>query len=63
MSPPTPDERAADYPAHVHRFSPMLTLQGAVAHCDMPVATGPTMYLPTKLEPNPSTGETTLLFF
>ncbi len=41
-----PDERAADYPAHVHRFSPMLTLQGAVAHCDMPVATGPTMYLP-----------------
>ncbi len=41
-----PDQRAADYPAHVHRFSPMLTLQGAVAHCDMPVATGPTMYLP-----------------
>jgi len=41
-----PDDRAAAYPAHVHLFSPMLTLQGAVAHCDMPVETGPTMYLP-----------------
>jgi ectoine hydroxylase-related dioxygenase (phytanoyl-CoA dioxygenase family) len=30
----------------VHRLSPALTLQGAVAHCDMPVVTGPTMYLP-----------------
>jgi ectoine hydroxylase-related dioxygenase (phytanoyl-CoA dioxygenase family) len=34
------------YPAHVHRFSPALTLQGAVAHCDMPLETGPTLYLP-----------------
>lgn len=34
------------FPAHVHRLSPALTLQGAVAHCDMPVVTGPTMYLP-----------------
>jgi ectoine hydroxylase-related dioxygenase (phytanoyl-CoA dioxygenase family) len=34
------------YPAHVHRLSPVMTLQGAVAHCDMPVVTGPTMYLP-----------------
>lgn len=34
------------YPAHVHRVSPLLTLQGAVAHCDMPVESGPTMYLP-----------------
>ncbi|MCQ8241433.1 phytanoyl-CoA dioxygenase family protein [Rhizosaccharibacter radicis] len=34
------------YPAHVHLFSPMLTLQGAVAHCDMPVESGPTCYLP-----------------
>jgi ectoine hydroxylase-related dioxygenase (phytanoyl-CoA dioxygenase family) len=41
-----PDDRAAVYPAHVHRLSPMLTLQGAIAHCDMPVETGPTMYLP-----------------
>ncbi|MFI9542433.1 phytanoyl-CoA dioxygenase family protein [Streptomyces sp. NPDC052016] len=39
-------ERAAAYPAHVHRLSPVLTLQGAVAHCDMPVETGPTLYLP-----------------
>ena len=34
------------YPAHVHRLSPALTLQGAVAHCDMPLETGPTLYLP-----------------
>ncbi|MEV5952213.1 phytanoyl-CoA dioxygenase family protein [Streptomyces sp. NPDC051987] len=40
------DEQAAAYPAHVHRLSPVLTLQGAVAHCDMPVESGPTMYLP-----------------
>ncbi len=39
-------DRAASYPAHVHGVSPLLTLQGAVAHCDMPVETGPTMYLP-----------------
>ena len=26
---------AAQYPAHVHRLSPVLTLQGAVAHVDM----------------------------
>jgi ectoine hydroxylase-related dioxygenase (phytanoyl-CoA dioxygenase family) len=37
---------AQQYPAHVHRLSPALTLQGAVAHCDMPTETGPTMYLP-----------------
>jgi ectoine hydroxylase-related dioxygenase (phytanoyl-CoA dioxygenase family) len=40
-----PDE-LADYPAHLHRTSPVLTLQGAVAHCDMPVESGPTMLLP-----------------
>ena len=39
-------ERAQAYPAHVHALSPAFTLQGAVAHCDMPVETGPTMYLP-----------------
>jgi len=38
--------QAAEYPAHVHRLSPALTLQGAVAHTDMPLETGPTMYLP-----------------
>ncbi len=37
---------AAAYPAQVHRLSPGLTLQGAVAHCDMPIETGPTLYLP-----------------
>ena len=34
------------FPARVHALSPALTLQGAVAHCDMPVETGPTLYLP-----------------
>ncbi len=34
------------YPTHVHQLSPVLTLQGAVAHSDMPVESGPTMYLP-----------------
>lgn len=40
------EEQSRAYPAHVHRLSPAMTLQGAVAHCDMPVVTGPTMYLP-----------------
>jgi ectoine hydroxylase-related dioxygenase (phytanoyl-CoA dioxygenase family) len=40
------EEQSRAYPAHVHRLSPVMTLQGAVAHCDMPVVTGPTMYLP-----------------
>ncbi len=39
-------EQALQYPAHAHRLSPALTLQGAVAHIDMPVETGPTLYLP-----------------
>lgn len=39
-------EVAARFPAHVHRLSPMLTLQGAVAHGDMPLESGPTLYLP-----------------
>ena len=38
-------DQAAQFPAHAHRLSPVLTLQGAVAHCDMPVESGPTMYL------------------
>jgi len=40
------DEVTAQYPAHVHLLSPVLTLQGAVAHSDMPVESGPTLYLP-----------------
>ena len=39
-------EQAARFPVHVHQLSPVLTLQGAVAHTDMPAETGPTMYLP-----------------
>ncbi|MGR8962858.1 phytanoyl-CoA dioxygenase family protein [Rhizobium leguminosarum] len=34
------------FPAHVHRLSPVLTLQGAVAHCDMTLESGPTLFLP-----------------
>lgn len=40
------DTQAARYPLHVHGVSPMLTLQAAVAHVDMPVESGPTLYLP-----------------
>jgi len=40
-----PTECAA-YPPHVHHMSARLTLQGAVAHCDMPLASGPTKLLP-----------------
>lgn len=40
------NEVASSYPAHVHLLSPVLTLQGAVAHSDMPVESGPTLYLP-----------------
>ncbi|MEM9318284.1 MAG: phytanoyl-CoA dioxygenase family protein [Pseudomonadota bacterium] len=37
---------SASYPAQVHDVSPILTLQGAVAHCDMPLESGPTKLLP-----------------
>ena len=39
-------EVSAAYPAHVHDVSPILTLQGAIAHCDMPIESGPTKLLP-----------------
>lgn len=39
-------EKIAQYPVHIHHLSPVLTLQGAVAHCDMPVESGPTLFLP-----------------
>ena len=39
-------EVSALYPNHVHELSPALTLQGAIAHCDMPVESGPTKLLP-----------------
>jgi ectoine hydroxylase-related dioxygenase (phytanoyl-CoA dioxygenase family) len=34
------------YPAQVHALSPHLTLQGAIAHSDMPVESGPTQVMP-----------------
>ena len=34
------------FPPHVHRMSAMLTLQGAVAHTDMPIESGSTLLLP-----------------
>ncbi|MFY0622232.1 MAG: phytanoyl-CoA dioxygenase family protein [Pelagimonas sp.] len=37
---------AETYPAHMHDLSAALTLQGAVAHSDMPVESGPTKLLP-----------------
>lgn len=39
-------DASAAYPAHVHEVSPILTLQGAVAHCEMPLESGPTKLLP-----------------
>jgi len=39
-------EGAARYPAHAHEVTATLTLQGAVAHVDMPVESGPTKLLP-----------------
>ncbi|TIX87402.1 phytanoyl-CoA dioxygenase family protein [Rhizobium sp. P44RR-XXIV] len=41
----TPRQMQA-YPGHIHAVSPLLTLQGAVAHCDMPLESGPTLFLP-----------------
>jgi ectoine hydroxylase-related dioxygenase (phytanoyl-CoA dioxygenase family) len=35
-----------EFPLHVHRVSPMQTLQGAVAHTDMPIESGPTKVFP-----------------
>jgi ectoine hydroxylase-related dioxygenase (phytanoyl-CoA dioxygenase family) len=35
-----------DFPLHVHRVSATQTLQGAVAHTDMPIESGPTKVFP-----------------
>jgi ectoine hydroxylase-related dioxygenase (phytanoyl-CoA dioxygenase family) len=40
------EDQLTSYPAVVHALSAALTLQGAVAHCDMPLESGPTMLLP-----------------
>lgn len=39
-------EQTLAFPAHVHVLSACLTLQGAIAHCDMPLESGPTQLLP-----------------
>ena len=39
-------EVLAQYPPHLHPMSAMLTLQGAIAHTDMPLESGPTLLLP-----------------
>jgi ectoine hydroxylase-related dioxygenase (phytanoyl-CoA dioxygenase family) len=39
-------DQAVQYPLHAHQLSATLTLQGAISHVDMPVETGPTVYLP-----------------
>ncbi|MEM1289779.1 MAG: phytanoyl-CoA dioxygenase family protein [Pseudomonadota bacterium] len=39
-------EVSAGYPAHVHDLSPLMTLQGGIAHCDVPIESGPTKLLP-----------------
>jgi ectoine hydroxylase-related dioxygenase (phytanoyl-CoA dioxygenase family) len=39
-------QQMQEFPGHIHRISPVLTLQGAVAHCDMPIESGPTLFLP-----------------
>lgn len=41
-----PVEALTDYPLHVQEMSAKLTLQGAVAHSDMPLESGPTLLLP-----------------
>ena len=40
------EEVAKRFPAHIHDLSTVMTLQGAVAHCDMPLESGPTKLLP-----------------
>ena len=39
-------EQLENYPANAHLMSASLTLQGAIAHCDMPIESGPTKLLP-----------------
>ncbi len=40
------NDSVAEFPIHVHRMSQYLTLQGAIAHVDMPLESGPTTFLP-----------------
>ncbi len=41
-----PSDQAAKYPPHLHHMSAALTLQAGIAHCDMPIESGPTKLLP-----------------
>jgi len=41
----SPDQ-SMQFPTHMHELSPVLTLQGGIAHCDMPIESGPTKLLP-----------------
>ncbi len=41
-----PRDRAVSYPARCHHLSPVLTLQGGIAHVDAPLDAGPTKLLP-----------------
>lgn len=40
------NEEIAKFPLHAQTMSAMLTLQGAIAHINMPVESGPTKFLP-----------------
>jgi len=39
-------EVLVEYPSHVHSLSPLLTLQGGIAHSQVPLASGSTQLLP-----------------
>ncbi|MEM9777625.1 MAG: phytanoyl-CoA dioxygenase family protein [Chloroflexota bacterium] len=39
-------DTVAQYPAHAQMMSQYLTLQGGIVHVDMPLETGPTLFLP-----------------
>lgn len=39
-------QQSSAFPAHVHELSPLMTLQGAIAHVDVPIEAGPTKLLP-----------------
>ena len=41
-----PLNQAKRFPSQAHLFSGAITLQGAIAHCDMPIESGPTKLLP-----------------
>lgn len=41
-----PSDELLQYPSRVHALSAMLTLQGGIAHCDIPVESGITKLLP-----------------